>query len=81
MTLLRFTIGDFGTVDYEQLKYNGNITAPLYIISFMILIVFVVVNMFIAIIMDAYEDEKSRRRWWHDQRSFILKNPVTHLSL
>ena len=71
MTLMQFSIGDFGSVDYGTIKYNGNLIAPVFVISFMILICFVVVNMFIAIIMDAYETEKDNRAWWHKEREML----------
>jgi hypothetical protein len=49
-TLLYFSIGDFGDIDYELMKQANSALAPVFIGLFMVLVVLVALNMFIAIL-------------------------------
>eukprot|EP01043_Picozoa_sp_COSAG02_P049243 COSAG02_NODE_4926_length_4827_cov_2.783418_5_plen_160_part_00 len=49
-TLLYFSIGDFGDIDYELMKQANSALAPVFVGLFMVLVVLVALNMFIAIL-------------------------------
>lgn len=49
-TLLYFSIGDFGDIDYELMKQANSMLAPVFVGLFMVLVVLVALNMFIAIL-------------------------------
>ena len=49
-TLLYFSIGDFSNVDYELMKQANSALAPVFIGLFLVLVVLVALNMFIAIL-------------------------------
>ncbi|XP_030753981.1 polycystin-2-like isoform X2 [Sitophilus oryzae] len=55
-TLLRTILGDF---DFEEIHKANWIVAPIYFLSFIILVFFVLLNMFLAIINDTYSDVKT----------------------
>ncbi|XP_050302328.1 polycystic kidney disease 2-like 2 protein [Anthonomus grandis grandis] len=55
-TLLRTILGDF---DYGAIRQSNWIIAPIYFLSFIILVFFVLLNMFLAIINDTYVDVKT----------------------
>ncbi|KAF7270756.1 hypothetical protein GWI33_016297 [Rhynchophorus ferrugineus] len=55
-TLLRTILGDF---DYEEIHVANWFVAPIYFLSFIILVFFVLLNMFLAIINDTYADVKT----------------------
>eukprot|EP00937_MAST-01D_sp_MAST-1D-sp2_P002378 g2378.t1 len=52
-TLLRSLLGDF---DFEEMQAGHSVMGPLFFVAFVVLCVFVVLNMFIAIISDAYTE-------------------------
>ncbi|ENN82666.1 hypothetical protein YQE_00964, partial [Dendroctonus ponderosae] len=54
-TLLRTILGDF---DYEKISNANWIVAPVYFLTYIILVFFVLLNMFLAIINDTYADVK-----------------------
>jgi hypothetical protein len=54
-SLMRSLLGDF---DFEQLRAERSVMGPLFFVLFVVLAVFVVLNMLIAIITNAYEDAK-----------------------
>ncbi|XP_057670918.1 polycystin-2 isoform X2 [Diorhabda carinulata] len=56
LTLLRAVLGDF---NYEQISDANRILAPMYFISYIFLVFFVLLNMFLAIINDTYADVKT----------------------
>ena len=49
-TLLYFSIGDFSNINYELMKQANSALAPVFIGVFMVLVVLVALNMFIAIL-------------------------------
>ncbi|KAG5883446.1 hypothetical protein JTB14_028723 [Gonioctena quinquepunctata] len=55
-TLLRTILGDF---DYEEIERANRILAPIYFLSYIFLVFFVLLNMFLAIINDTYADVKT----------------------
>ncbi|KAL3275221.1 hypothetical protein HHI36_019990 [Cryptolaemus montrouzieri] len=55
-TLLRTILGDF---DYEPIERAHRILAPIYFLSYIFLVFFVLLNMFLAIINDTYADVKT----------------------
>ncbi|CAG9853679.1 unnamed protein product [Phyllotreta striolata] len=55
-TLLRTILGDF---DYQKIQEANRILAPVYFLSYIFLVFFVLLNMFLAIISDAYGDVKT----------------------
>ncbi|VEN45620.1 unnamed protein product [Callosobruchus maculatus] len=50
-TLLRTTLGDF---QYDEIERADKVLAPMYFLSFIYLVFFVLLNMFLAIISDTY---------------------------
>ena len=60
-TMLYWVVGDFSTVDYDTMKQANSSFAPLFIGSFLILVVLVAINMFIAILTDFYEEYKEEK--------------------
>ncbi|CAH1104598.1 unnamed protein product [Psylliodes chrysocephalus] len=55
-TLLRTILGDF---DYQEIEEANRILAPIYFLSYIFLVFFVLLNMFLAIISDTYADVKT----------------------
>ncbi|XP_018574958.1 polycystic kidney disease 2-like 1 protein, partial [Anoplophora glabripennis] len=55
-TLLRTILGDF---DYPEIEKANRILAPIYFLSYIFLVFFVLLNMFLAIINDTYADVKT----------------------
>ncbi|XP_044747835.1 polycystic kidney disease 2-like 2 protein [Coccinella septempunctata] len=55
-TLLRTILGDF---DYGVIEEAHRILAPIYFLSYIFLVFFVLLNMFLAIINDTYADVKT----------------------
>ncbi|KAK9893003.1 hypothetical protein WA026_023214 [Henosepilachna vigintioctopunctata] len=55
-TLLRTILGDF---DYEAIEDAHRVLAPIYFLSYIFLVFFVLLNMFLAIINDTYADVKT----------------------
>ncbi|KAF5275826.1 hypothetical protein FQR65_LT04064 [Abscondita terminalis] len=55
-TLLRAVLGDF---DYDKIYNANSLLAPIFFLSFIFLVFFILLNMFLAIINDAYEDVKA----------------------
>lgn len=53
MTCFRASFGDF---DWEELRAVGRLDAFLWLVPFMVLIVLILLNMLIAIVMDAYDE-------------------------
>lgn len=49
-TLLYFSIGDFSNINYELMKQANSALAPVFIGSFLVLVLLVALNMFIAIL-------------------------------
>ena len=54
-TLLYWTIGDFSTVDYDIMTQASSAFAPVFMSTYIVLVVLVAINMFIAIITNAYD--------------------------
>ncbi|RZC41347.1 polycystic kidney disease 2-like 1 protein [Asbolus verrucosus] len=55
-TLLRTILGDF---DYEAIERANKLLAPIYFLSYIFFVFFVLLNMFLAIINDTYADVKT----------------------
>lgn len=55
-TLLRTILGDF---DYGEIEAIDRILAPIFFLSFIVLVFFILLNMFLAIINDTYTDVKT----------------------
>nr|CAH7754801.1 unnamed protein product [Callosobruchus chinensis] len=55
-TLLRTTLGDF---QYEEIERADKVLAPIYFLSFIYLVFFVLLNMFLAIISDTYTNVRT----------------------
>ncbi|CAG9768877.1 unnamed protein product [Ceutorhynchus assimilis] len=55
-TLLRTILGDF---DYDKIHNANWIVAPIYFLTYIMLVFFVLLNMFLAIINDTYADVKT----------------------
>eukprot|EP00930_Biecheleria_cincta_P066020 TRINITY_DN51981_c0_g1_i1.p1 TRINITY_DN51981_c0_g1~~TRINITY_DN51981_c0_g1_i1.p1 ORF type:complete len:383 (+),score=51.19 TRINITY_DN51981_c0_g1_i1:165-1151(+) len=55
ISLFRALMGDF---DFEEMERNGRYEAALYFASFMLVSVLLMLNMLIAVIMDAYNEVK-----------------------
>lgn len=60
-TIVYWLVGDFSTVDYEMMK-KASIWAPAFIMLFLVLVVVVSVNMFIAILTGFYEEYSTERK-------------------
>ena len=52
---LRALLGEF---EYEEMQKTDAVVGPLLFLTFMLLVLFVLVNMFIAILSEAYEKAK-----------------------
>lgn len=75
-TLLRTVLGDF---DYLAIEKANRILGPIYFISYIFFVFFVLLNMFLAIINDTYSEVKAEKL---DQRIHIggyLKRQVLSL--
>nr|CAI5864218.1 unnamed protein product [Callosobruchus analis] len=55
-TLLRATLGDF---QYDEIEKADKVLAPIYFLSFIYLVFFVLLNMFLAIISDTYTNVRT----------------------
>ena len=55
-TLFRIILGDF---DFPTLESSSKILGPIYFLSYVFFVFFVLLNMFLAIINDTYSDVKS----------------------
>ncbi|CAG9826843.1 unnamed protein product [Diabrotica balteata] len=55
-TLLRTILGDF---NYPEIEEANRILAPIYFVTYIFLVFFVLLNMFLAIINDTYSDVKT----------------------
>lgn len=55
-TLYRIILGDF---DFPTLESNSRVLGPIYFMTFVFFVFFVLLNMFLAIINDTYSDVKS----------------------
>ena len=55
-TLFRIILGDF---DFPTLEANSRVLGPIYFITYVFFVFFVLLNMFIAIINDTYGEIKS----------------------
>jgi len=58
-TCTRFILGDF---EYSELPYVNGTIAPIFYYSFVVLMIMVSFNMAVAIIVDAYEKLRDRRK-------------------
>mmetsp|Transcript_60169 Transcript_60169/g.105411 ORF Transcript_60169/g.105411 Transcript_60169/m.105411 type:complete len:1208 (+) Transcript_60169:107-3730(+) len=54
-TCFRCMMGDF---DWEELQKVGRIEAGIWFVTFMVIIVLIMLNMLLAIVMDAYSEQK-----------------------
>lgn len=54
-TLLRLILGDF---DFEELEQANRVLGPIYFLSYVFFVFFVLLNMFLAIINDTYAEVK-----------------------
>ena len=77
MSLFRALLGDF---EYAEMERVDPLVGPLLFVTFMLLVVFVLVNMFIAILAEAYEKAKievfgdsiaERDPHWKDAVTFL----------
>jgi hypothetical protein len=72
-TLLYFTIGDFGGVEYSRMRQASSLLAPWFMMTYLVLVALVSVNMFIAILSDAYDvfarERKQQRLDRRDSKS------------
>lgn len=57
MTLLRTVLGDF---DYVAIEKANRVLGPIYFVSYIFFVFFVLLNMFLAIINDTYAEVKSQ---------------------
>ncbi|XP_075735913.1 polycystin-2 isoform X2 [Rhipicephalus microplus] len=55
-TLLRLILGDF---DFEEMEAANRVLGPIYFLSYVFFVFFVLLNMFLAIINDTYAEVKS----------------------
>ncbi|UYV82599.1 PKD2 [Cordylochernes scorpioides] len=55
-TLLRLILGDF---DFEELEAANRVLGPIYFLSYVFFVFFVLMNMFLAIINDTYAEVKA----------------------
>jgi polycystin 2 len=55
-TLFRIILGDF---DFPTLEANSRVLGPIYFITYVFFVFFVLLNMFLAIINDSYSEVKS----------------------
>jgi hypothetical protein len=79
MTLLHFALGDFySRVAYEEMSYASSTFAWLYFLVFIILVCFVALNMFIAIVMASYEEAMEEKRWWAEKKKAVLGHRSTN---
>ncbi|KAM9986098.1 hypothetical protein ACTFIZ_004357 [Dictyostelium cf. discoideum] len=81
-TLLQFIIGN--PPDYEAMSYTNRALGPIYYLLFTIFMFFILVNMFVAIISDSYQNisntfekkQKTKRylltRWERTMKSLLL---------
>lgn len=58
LTLLRTVLGDF---DYVAIEKANRVLGPIYFVSYIFFVFFVLLNMFLAIINDAYAEVKADR--------------------
>lgn len=58
-TLLRTLLGDF---DFESMQRSNRVFGPLYFLSFIVLVFFILLSMFMAILNDAYTDVQDSLR-------------------
>lgn len=68
-TLFRIILGDF---DFKTLRANSPILGPIYFISFVFLGFFILLNMFMAIINQAYTEVKEEMA--EQQSEFMLSD-------
>ena len=54
-TLFRLILGDF---NYDELEATNRVLAPIYFLTYVFFVFFVLLNMFIAIINDTYSEIK-----------------------
>lgn len=81
-TMLYFVVGDFSSVDYSAMKQANSSFTPLFFSSFLIMVVIVAINMFIAILMDFYEAYKNEKENEHkDRQEFKAAGVDVSLSL
>jgi hypothetical protein len=66
-SLLRSLLGDF---DFDELQEGHSYMGPILFCLFVVLAVFVVLNMLIAIISDAYQE--SQEQYAHDEPIHVL---------
>merc|ERR1711991_815490 len=58
-TLLRAMLGDF---DFESMQYSNRVFGPVYFIFFMVLVFFIMLSLFLAILNDAYLNVQEEQR-------------------
>ena len=53
-TMLYWCVGDFSSVDYEEMMKANSMVTPFFISAFLLVVVLAAINMFIAILNDFY---------------------------
>lgn len=73
----------FGAFDYDQLVVSNRYLAPLFFFSYMLMTSFILLNMFIAIIDNAYDSVRSNaaRREAEDRVTAMLNGRVERITL
>ena len=58
-TVLRIMLGDF---DFESMQYSNRFFGPIYFVAFMVLVFFIMLSLFLAILNDAYLNVQEEQR-------------------
>ena len=72
----------FGTFDWDSMRVVGRIEAGLWFWMFMLLVSLILLNMFMAIVLDAYEhvrlDTTTAPTIWQDMKTYwaMIKGPI-----
>ncbi|XP_039950258.1 polycystic kidney disease 2-like 2 protein [Bactrocera tryoni] len=69
LTMIRMILGDF---DYEGIEEANRVLGPIYFLTYIILVFFILLNMFLAIINDTYSSVKSDIRGGRNYLSTYL---------
>ena len=73
-TLLRSLLGDF---DFEEMQAGHSVMGPLFFVCFVVLCVFIVLNMFIAILSEYYDLIKNETRQWREDASIFERQGMS----
>ena len=69
ITLFAYTVGDF---DLEVLRASNRYFGPLFFMIFMVVVVFIVLSMFLAIVNDAFQEVQSMTEPLRENRKKIM---------